>query len=180
MDADPRSQVEAPVRGALVGVMGRGLALVGAMALLALWPMVAHPDEPVRQAIAGLAFGILAGYGIWVRIGQHLGNRPSAAERARAWERAKEIDGDDAALSLLVAGWVPVALVLALGLLLWPNITDADPARASAWVVLGLPPFAMAWLFASTAWLDACRDDLARAEREADTRLRRYWANLGH
>ena len=180
MDRDPRTQVEAPVRGALVGVMGRGLALVGAMALLALWPLAAHPDEPVRQAIAGLAFGFLVAYGIWVRVSQRIGTRPSPEERATAWARAKEIDGDDAALSLLVAGWVPVGLVLTLGLLLWPNVTDADPARASAWVVLGVPPFAMAWLFAATAWLDACRDDLARAEREADTRLRHYWANLGH
>jgi hypothetical protein len=28
-------------------------------------------------------------------------------------------------------------------------------------------------------WLDACRDDLARAEQESDTRLRSYWANVG-
>jgi len=180
MDADPRSQVEAPVRGALVGVMGRGLALVGLMALLALWPVIARPDVHVRDAFAGIALGVLVAYGIYVRGVARITGRPPEDARSQAWVRAQEIDGEDAALGLLVAGWVPAGLLLTLGLLLWPHLTDANPALAAAWVVLGLPPFAMAWLFATTTWLDACRDDLARAEQESDTRLRRYWANVGH
>jgi hypothetical protein len=180
MDADPRSQVEAPVRGALASVMGRGLALVGLMALLALWPVAARPEVAVRDAIAGIAFGVLVAYGIWVRTSAHITGRPPEEARALAWDRAREIDSEDATLGLLVAGWVPAGLLLALGLLVWPHLTDPNPALAAAWVVLGLPPLALAWLFATTTWLDACRDDLARAEQEADTRLRRYWANVGH
>ncbi len=179
MDADPRSQVEAPVRGALAGVMGRGLALVGVMALLALWPVVARPDTQARDAIAGIAVGVLAAYGIAVRAMARINGRPPEDARALAWARAQEIDSEDASLSLLVAGWVPAGLVLAIGLLLWPHLTDTNPALAAAWVVLGVPPFALAWLFVTTAWLDACRDDLARAEEESDTRSRRYWANVG-
>jgi hypothetical protein len=179
MSTDPRAQVEEPVRGALVGVMGRGIALVALMALLALWPVVARPDAAVRDGIAGVALGVLIGYSIWVRATARHAGRPSADERARAWERAREIDGDDAALSLLVAGWVPAGLVLAIGLLLWPHLTDANRALAAGWLVLGMPPFALAWLLATTTWLDACRDDLARAARESDTRFRRYWANPG-
>ena len=116
-------------------------------------------------------------------MGAGLGRASTGARRrrpaSRAWDRAREIDGEDASLGLLVAGWVPAGLILALGLLLWPHLTDPNPALAAAWVVLGLPPFAVAWLFATTTWLDACRDDLARAEHESDTRLRRYWANVG-
>lgn len=168
------------MRGALVGVMGRGLALVAATALLALWPLAAKPDGQVRDAFAGLSLGVLLVYGIWVRTSQALRGRPSEEDRSLAWHRAKEVDGEDASLGLLVAGWVPAGLVLTLGLLLWPHVTDPDPATASSWVVLGVPPFAVAWLFATTAWLDACRDDLARAEHESEVRLRRYWANVGH
>jgi hypothetical protein len=180
MDADPRSQVEAPVRVALAGVMGRGLALVGLMALLALWPMVARPEAAVRDGIAMMGVGLLIAYGTWVRASARLAGRPPAEARELAWGRAKEIDPDDATLGLLVAAWVPAGLLLAIGLLVWPHVTDPNPALAAAWVVLGLPPFVLAWLFATTTWLDACRDDLARAEAEADTRLRTYWANVGH
>jgi uncharacterized membrane protein YbhN (UPF0104 family) len=180
MDADPRSQVEAPVRGALVAVMARGIALVGAMVVLALVPVLARPDVAVRDGIAQVAVGLLLAYAIGVRVARRVGGRPSEAARQLAWERAKEIDGDDAALGLLVAGWVPVALLLAIGLLLWPHVTDPNPALAAAWVVLGLPPFTVAWLLVTATWLEACRDDLARAEAESDSRLRHYWANVGH
>ncbi len=180
MDSDPRSVVEAPVRAALAGVMGRGLELVTAMVLLALCPLVAKPGVDACNAIACLSFGLLIGYGTWVRVSQRLHGRPSDEDRERAWERAKEIDREDATLSLIIAGWVPVGLLLALVLLLWPRITDADPAAAATWVVMALPPFALAWLFTTESWLEACRDDLARAEHEADINLRRYWANVGH
>jgi hypothetical protein len=150
------------------------------MALLALWPLAAKPDAGVRDAIAFAGIGVLFAYGTWVRIAERVRTgRPSEEARARAWHRAREIDGDDASLGLLVAGWVPVGLLLATGLLLWPHMTDPDPATAVAWVVMALPPVALGWLMATSAWLDACRDDLARAEHEADARLRRYWAGVG-
>jgi hypothetical protein len=142
--------------------------------------MIARPDQQLRDVIAGLAFGFLVAYALYVRAMAWHAGRPPQAARERAWERAQEIDGEDAALSLLVAGWVPAGLLLAIGLLLWPHLTDPNPAVSAAWVVLGLPPFALAWLFATTTWLDACRDDLARAEQESDIRFRRYWANPGH
>ncbi len=180
MSLDPRTQVEAPVRVALTGLMGRGLALVGAVALLALWPMAAKPEAAICDAIACLAVAVLVGYAAVIRVSQRIGSRPAPEARERAWERAREIDNDDASLGLLVAGWVPVGLLLAMGLLIWPHLTDRNPALAAAWVVFGLPPVLLAWMLATTTWLDACRDDLARAEEESDTRLRHYWANVGH
>jgi hypothetical protein len=180
MDGDPRSLVEAPVKGALLGVMGRGIALVAMMAMLAAWPMLARPEDEVRDAVIIVAIGTLYGYAVWVRLGQRLRTRLSSEDRALAWDRAKEIDSDDATVGLLVAGWVPVALALVLVLHLWPNLTDEDPVRAAIWVVMAVPPAFVAWLLATLAWLDACRDDLARAEAEAQVRLRRYWSNVAH
>lgn len=180
MDPDPRSQVEAPVRGALAGVIGRGLALVGSMLLLAAWPLVVRPSTQVKDAIAFAALGVLMGFGAWLSVSQRLRGRPPAEDVAVAWARAREVDREDAALSLFFAGWVPVGVLLAIAMLLWPHCTDPNPGLAAAWVVLGLPPFMVAWLFTTTAWLDACRQDLARAEHEAELRLRRYWANVGH
>ena len=82
MDADPRSQVEAPVRGALEGVMGRGLALVGLMALLALWPVIARPDEHVRDAFAGIALGVLVIYGLSAYGGPEVKESPLSETKA--------------------------------------------------------------------------------------------------
>jgi hypothetical protein len=104
----------------------------------------------------------------------------STEDRALAWDRAKEIDSEDATMGLLVAGWVPVGLALVLVLLFWPNLTDDDPVRAAIWVVMAVPPAVVGWILATLAWLDACRDDLARAEAEAQVRLRTYWSNVGH
>jgi hypothetical protein len=179
MATDPRSQVEAPIRGALAGVMGRGVALVGAMALLALWSVVARPVPEVGVALAYGGPALLLGYALWVRAGMRIRGTADERDRRLAWVRAKRIDPADAALGRMVATWVPVGLLLTLGVLLWPQLTNPDWDVAEAWIVLGLPPYALAWLVAATTWLDACRDDLARAQQEADRRLRGYWSNAG-
>lgn len=180
MDGDPRTEVEAPVRRALAGVMVRGLALVAGMALLALWPLAVTLEEPVHDALAAVAVGLLVTYAGWVRLAEHLRGRLDPADRALAWDRAKQVDSEDATMGLLVAGWVPVGIALALALLLWPNLTAENPAKGATWTVMALPPTAIAWLLATIAWLDACRDDLARGEAESLVRLRTYWANVGH
>jgi hypothetical protein len=176
---DPRMLVQAPVRGALAGLMARGIALVGILAGLALLPALAHPDARVRDGVVIAAVIVLVGYVVLVRTAGLRRGRPPLEARERAWDRAREMDSDDASLGLLVAGWVPAGLLLALALMVWPHLIDANPALAAAWTVLGLPPVAIAWMLATTTWLDACRDDLARAEHEADLRFRRYWADVG-
>lgn len=176
---DPRRAIEAPVRRELTWIVIRGIALVAIVATLAAWPIGWTLDVGTRDALAMLAPTILLGYGA-LMYGRHLvlGAVPEDA-RAAAWDRAGEIDADDASLSRIVSAWVPVGLLAALLLLLWPHMTDANPALACAWVVIGLPPTAAAWMIASTIWLDSCRDDLARAEGESEALFRRYWANVG-
>lgn len=176
---DPRQLVEAPVRRELMWLVARGMALVAVVAAIALLPLAFELDVPTCDRLAMAAPAILIGYALLIQLRrQRHGGAPDDAREA-AWTRAAEVDPDDAALGRLVSTWVPIGLLLSLILLLWPHLTDENPALAAAWSVLGVPPVVLAWLLASSTWLDGCRDDLARAEGEADARFRRYWANVG-
>lgn len=179
MDAGPRTKVAAPVRRALATVVVRGLVLAGVVGALAVLIVAAHPDAAGRDVVTVLAIGVLVVYAIVVRSLQVVRRRPSEEERAAAWERARELDHDDATLAMVVTAWVPAAIFLALAVLLWPHLADEDPRTASTWAVFGVAAAGMAWLAMLDTWLDATREDLARAEHEADLRFRGYWANLG-
>ncbi len=176
---DPRRAVEAPVRRELAWLVVRGIALVAVIAALAACPLACALDVPSRDGLAMVAPAILLAYGA-LMAGRRL-IRGAVAEDARAvaWDRAREVDADDAVLGRMVSAWVPVGLLAGLVLVLWPHITDANPALACAWVVIGLPPMVAAWIVASSVWLESCRDDLARAEGQSDALFRRYWANVG-
>ena len=176
---DPRLLVDAPVRRALAWLMVRGLALVAVIAALAACPLVMDLDVATSDRIAMAAPVILIAYAVVVRARRLLRGSVGAEARERAWERAREVDPDDAWLGLLVTGWVPVALLAALVVLMWPHVTDRNPALAAAWCVLGVGPVALAWLLASLTWFDASREDLARAEGDSDAAFRHYWANVG-
>jgi hypothetical protein len=176
---DPRGLVEAPVRRELQWLVVRGLALFTAVAALATWPVVCTLDARTCDALAMTAPLLLFAYALTVRARRLILGPVPEHQRASAWERAREVDADDATLGRLVCGWVPIGLLAALVLLVWPHITDANPALACAWVVIGLPPIAVAWLVASSTWLDSAREGLARAELRSDALLRSYWANLG-
>ena len=176
---DPRMHVEEPVRRELAWLVVRGIALVVVIATLAVLPVVMSLDIPTRDEITTAAPTVLLAYALASNALRLVRGRSTPDERLTAWARAREVDAEDALLGRMVALWVPIGLLAALSLLVWPHITDPNPALACAWVVLGLPPIAAAWAFASTSWLDACRDALAHAEDESTARFRRYWANPG-
>ncbi len=167
------------MRRELRSLVVRGPALVGIFAGLAVCRFLFPLDVGARDALTMVAPVILLGYVLVVHARRALRGSVPADAREAAWARAREIDADDSLLGRMVAGWVPVGLFAALALLLWPHMTDANPALACAWVVIGLPPITFAWLLASSTWLDACRDDLARAEGRSDDLFRRYWSNVG-
>jgi len=171
--------VEEPVRRELARLVVRGIALVAVIATLAVLPVVMKLDVLARDELATAAPVLLLAYALASNALRLVRGRATADERLAAWVRAREVDADDALLGQMVALWVPIGLLAALSLLVWPHITDPNPALACAWVVLGLPPITAAWVFASTTWLDACRDGLAHAEDESTVRFRRYWANPG-
>ncbi len=179
MDPDPHSLLAAPVRHALTRLVVRGLALVGATGALAVWIVAAKPDAAGRDGATFLALTLLAAYSIAVRGMRAIRGRPTLEERDVAWERAQELDRDETSLGMIVVAWVPAAVCLALTILLWPHLSDANPQIASAWAVFGVPPAVVAWTLMVATWLDSARDDLARAEHESDLRFRSYWANLG-
>lgn len=180
MDAsDPRQLVEAPVRRELMWLVTRGVALVAVVATIALLPMAFQLDVSTRDRLAMAPPAILIAYALLIQLRRLRHGSAPADAREAAWARAAEVDPDDAILGRLVSAWVPIGLLVSLVLLLWPHLTDKNPALAAAWSVLGVPPMVFAWLFASSTWLDVCRDDLARAEDEAEARFRRYWANVG-
>lgn len=166
------------MRHAMLALVTRGLFLVGAVLLAVLLPTV-----PPVAGLAGWApiavVVILFGYAAAVLVDRRLHGRPPEAIRAAAWFKAREIDDADAMLALLVAGWVPVALLAALVVLAWPHLNDKDAATRGIWGAIGVPTLAAAWLIAANTWLDATRDVLARAIVDSERRFRSYWANPG-
>lgn len=175
---DPQHAVEAPIRGALYRVIGVGLGLVAVVLIGAVAPAI----PALRGMGNGVAVAVTATlvlYGCAVPLVRRLRSPIDDAVRASAWYKAREIAPEDTMLALVFAGWVPVALAAALVMMMWPHLNDPNPALRGAWAVIGIPPVVAAWVFATTAWLDACRDILARAIGESDRRFRSYWANVG-
>jgi hypothetical protein len=175
---DPRDEVEAPVRHALVRIVARGFVLVGVTLVAVLCPVV-----PAIHAMAdAVAIGVVALlylYAVVIAVERRVRAPIDADLRANAWFKAREIDDGDAMLALVIAGWVPVALAAALVMMVWPHLNDPNPQLRGAWAVIAVPQIVASWLFATTAWLDSCRDELARAIGESERRFRSYWANVG-
>lgn len=166
------------MRRALVALVVRGVVLVGAVLLLVLLPAV--PAFAWLRPVAPYAVpAMLFGSALLVVAERRVRGRPGEELRASAWFRAREIDEADAMLALLIAGWVPVALLAGLVLLAWPGLNDRDAATRGIWGAVGVPTLAAAWLIAANTWLEATRDELARALADSERRFRSYWANLG-
>jgi hypothetical protein len=178
---NPQHDVEAPVRRALLWLVVRGVVLVGVVLALVLAPRLpalaplAYIDAAVAIVVSLLLFG-LAGAAL---VERRVLGRPSDEARAGAWFRAREVEPADAMLALVVAGWVPVALLAGLVVLAWPNFTDPAAGTRAAWWAIGTPALGAAWLVAVAAWLETIRDVLARAVGDSERRFRSYWANPG-
>jgi len=175
---DPRTEVEAPVRHALVRIVARGFVLVAVTLAAVLCPVIPALHE-AADAVAFIVVALLYLYALAIAIERRVRAPLDPQVRANAWYKAREIDDGDAMLALVIAGWVPVALAAALVVMVWPHLNDPNPQLRGAWAVIALPQIVASWLFASAAWLDSCRDELARAIGESERRFRNYWANVG-
>lgn len=162
----------------MTSIVVRGLALVGLVLFVVLCPSVPM-FRSLKNEVAFVVPSLLFGYWVIVMVERIVRGRPPEEARSTAWSRAREIDPADAGLALLVAGWVPVALLAALVVLAWPHLNDPDAATRGVWGAIGVPALVVAWLFAANAWLEGSRDELARAIGESDRRFRTYWANVG-
>jgi hypothetical protein len=175
---DPRLAVEAPIRRALGALVARGLGLVAIVLLAVLCPVVPalhHFDDAIAVIVPVLLFA----YAFAIFVERRMRGRPAEELRAAAWYKAREIDDADAMLALLIAGWVPVALLAALVVMAWPHLNDPSVTVRGVWGAIGVPTLAAAWLVASNTWLEDSRDVLARSIAESDKAFRNYWANLG-
>ena len=177
-DRDRLRDVEAPVRRALAALVFRGIVLVGVVLALVLLP--SHPAlGGLRDATTVLVPLALFGVAALVRIERHVRGLPGEDDRSTAWVRARDVDEADATLALLVAGWVPVALAAALVVLVGPHFAEPDLEVRGAWWAFGIPVLLAGWTVATSSWLAATRDELARALGESDRLLRAYWADPG-
>ena len=61
------------------------------------------------------------------------------------------------------------------------KILEAEPDLEvrGAWWAFGIPVLLSGWIVATNGWLEATRDELARALGESDRRFRAYWADPG-
>ena len=131
-------------------------------------------DGPIH-AIAHLSLPILMGLVVVVRGAYFLVRRPRP--RSDAWSRARAVDSSDARLAQILTFAVPAAwLVGSIGILIRHGTDHHGFTPAMG---LWLPLSAALWIFATFAWIDACRDRVAAGLDESDRKFRDYWRNIG-
>jgi hypothetical protein len=171
---DPRTFIEAPVLGALNGIVIRAVIGFSLVAAGASFPLLLHLDPPIHQAFH---FLVPAGWVVYAAlVGALFLLRPPPPE-PDVWARAAEVDPALARFAqrvsaVMLAGW----LLAFAAVLVHHHLTS--PREVFVTIGIIVPLTFAAWLLAAIAWTGSCRATLARAEHEASGRLRRYWSQL--
>jgi hypothetical protein len=127
------------------------------------------------HAVAHLALPGLMALIVVARAVQLLRRRPGPREDA--WTRAAAVSASDCRLARVLSIAVPLAWVVGGGAILVRHAPGFHDLFTGAGIALVL---ALALgVFATFAWIDACRDRIADALDESDSRFREYWRNLG-
>jgi hypothetical protein len=175
-DSDPRAVVEAPVRLALNGIVLRGMLGFALLALAVACPAPLGLDPMVHEAIH-LAVPCLLIAVIVLVLGERIvRGRPPEATRDAAWVRAREMAPDEARLAAIAVAALPVALLGSLMALALPHLLDRS--QLPTYVGLWIPLLIILTALTSAAWMDHCRDSIARAVADSEVRFRGYWAGL--
>lgn len=151
-------------------------ALVGfsVVAAFATFPLILHLDGAIHQAFH---FLVPAAWVVYAAVvGALLVLRPAPRE-PDVWGRATAVDPGLARFTrrvmwVMLAGWLATfAVILVHHHLMSPR---------DVFVTLGIvvPLTLAAWICAAVAWTGWARSVLARAEHEADSRLRRHMQQL--
>jgi hypothetical protein len=172
--SDPRGFIEAPVLGALNAIVIRAVIGFSLVAAGASFPLLLHLDPPIHQAFH---FLVPAGWVVYAALVGALFLLRRPPPEPDVWARAAEVD---AALTrfaqrvsaVMLAGW----LLAFAAVLVHHHLTSPREVFVTLGIIVPLT-FA-AWLLAALAWTGSCRAMLARAEHEANGRLRRYWSHL--
>ncbi len=152
----------------LVAAASFGLSVLAVLATVAA--LESQVDAIAHAALPGLMGAVVVVRGLYVLV-----RRPRA--RDDAWDRARAVSRVDARLAEILAFAVPIAwLVGCVGIL----VRHGSGLHGFA-AVLGiwLPLAAALWIFATFAWVDACKERIASAVDESDRRYRQYWRDIG-
>jgi hypothetical protein len=170
----PAAIVEEPVRRELELVMTRGVAsfAIGLLAVL----VTAVSSDGVLHQVGHLALPGLLVLVVVARL-THVALTRDGPDGEKTWKRVHEIARTETLLAGVVAAAVPVMWAMG-GVAILARHTHHD---AELGVVVGFwVPVGIILLGAATvAWLDDCRERLARAVREGERRFRTYWRDVG-
>ena len=152
--------------------------IVGAAASFALSVVAvfatAFAAEGHVHAIAHLSLPVLMAFVIVLRGVQLL--RGHSGPRDDAWSRARAVSSFDCRLARVLSIAVPLAWLVGGGAILVRHAPGFhDLFVAGLWLALAVA----LGVFATFAWMDACRDRIADALDESDSRFREYWRNVG-
>ena len=170
--AEPGDVTE-PVTRALDALIV-GAALSFGLSVLAVFATV-FAAEGHLHAIAHLSLPALMLLVIVVRVVQLIRRHPQP--RDDAWARALAVSAFDTRLAEILSVAVPVAwLAGSVAILVrHAHIVHELLAGVGFWLPLG----AALWIFATFAWIDACRDRIAAGVEESDRNFRTYWRDVG-
>lgn len=171
---NPAANVDEPVRRGLEMLMTRGVASF-AVGLLAVVVTAVSAEGLIHQ-LAHLALPGLLVAVVVARIVHVLLTR-DAPDGEAIWRRVHGMARTETQLAGAVAAAVPFIWALGGGAILVRHAAHMGDLGVVVgfWVPFGV----VLWGAASVAWLDDCRERLARAVRESDRRFRAYWQDPG-
>ena len=170
---DPRQLVQAPIVGALNGIVWRGVVGFALVAGVAALPLVVQLDDTVHFAAhVALPAGWVA-YAIISTIVAYLRRQRVEGD---PWHAAAEADPSLTAFARMVTGFMIGGwLASVVGVIVHHHLsTTQDILRTLS---VDIPVLLGAWGLASWAWTRAARRALARAIAESAGRFRRYWGD---
>lgn len=171
--ADPRALVQAPIVGALNGVVWRGVIGFAVVAAVAALPLVVHLDDMIHFA-AHVA--LPAGWVAYAVISTIIAMVRRDRVDGDPWQAAAEADPSLAAFARMVTGFMIGGwLAAVVGVMVHHHLsTTQDILRTLS---VDLPVLLGAWALASWAWTRASRRSLARAVAASAGRFRAYWGD---
>jgi hypothetical protein len=170
--AEPAGITE-PIARALDALIVGAAASFG-LSILAVFATV-FAAEGHLHAVAHLSLPAFMAVVIAVRA-VHIVRRHADA-RDDTWTRARAVNAFDTRLAQLLSVAVPLAwLAGSVAILVRHSHVIHDLlAGVGFWLPLG----AALWIFATFAWIDACRDRISAGVDESDRNFRAYWQDVG-
>jgi hypothetical protein len=165
--------VQAPIVGALNGIVWRGVIGFALVAGVAALPLVVHLDDTVHFAAHVALPAVWVAYAV-VSVVVALVRRQRV--EGDPWTPAAEADPSLTAFARMVTGFMIGGwLASVVGVLVHHHLsTTQDILRTLA---VDLPVLLGAWAIASFAFVRASRRSLAQAVVDSADRFRRYWGN---